>query len=106
MKNLRQLKATRFLREFKTKNWTRRGLDYLLAKIDRSGFVDRVSGSGLPRAARTAGNVAVVEEMALSQEDKPLTHRSVRQIARESGIHRSSVHRIVKTDLQLNCSSA
>jgi len=40
-----------------------------LAKIDRSGSVDRVVGSGRPRTARTAGNVTVVEEMALSQED-------------------------------------
>jgi len=38
IKNLRQLKgytAVRFLREFEYKNWTRSGLDYLLAKIDR-----------------------------------------------------------------------
>ena len=44
IKKLRQLKgytSTRFLREFETKNWTRRGLDYLLAKIDSSGSVDR-----------------------------------------------------------------
>ena len=72
IENLRQLKgytATRFLREFRSKNWTRGGLDTLLAKIDRSGSVDRVVGSGRPRTARTAGNVTVVEEMALSQED-------------------------------------
>ena len=75
----------------------------MLAKMDRTGCVDRVTGSGRPRTARTAGNVSVVEEMALSQEDNPRTHRTVRQIARESGIHRSSVHRIVKADLQLKC---
>ena len=88
IKNL-QLKgytAVRFLREFESKNWTRSGLDYLLAKIDRSGSVDRVSGSGRPRTARAIGNVTVVEEMALSQEDKPRIHRTIRQIARESGI--------------------
>ena len=87
IKNLRQLKgytSTRFLRKFETKNWTRRGLDYLLAKTDRSGSIDCVAGSGHPRTARATGNVAVVEEMALSQEDKPRTHRTVRQIARES----------------------
>ena len=68
IKNLRQMKgytATRFLREFKTKNWTRGGLNTLLEKIDRTGSVDRVTGSDRPRTARTAGNVAVVEEMAL-----------------------------------------
>ena len=70
IKNLRQLKgytAVRFLREFESKNWTRSGLDYLLAKIDRSGSVDRVSGSGRPRTARAIGNVTVVEEMAPSR---------------------------------------
>jgi len=87
IKNLRQLEgytAVRFLREFESENWTGSGLDYLLAKIDRSGSVCRVSGSGHPRTARAignCGNVTVVEEMALSQEDKPRTHRTVRQIA-------------------------
>jgi len=61
-----------------------------------------MAGSGRPRTARAAGNV-VVEKMALSQEDKPRTHRSVRHISRESGIHRSSVHRIMKTGLKLKC---
>jgi len=84
IKNLRQLKgytAVRFLREFESKNWTRIGSDYLLAKIDCSGSVDRVSGSGHPHTARAIGNVNIVEEMALSQEDKPHTHCTVRQIA-------------------------
>jgi len=73
IKNLRQLKgytAVRFLREFESKNWTRSGLDYLLAKIDRSGSVDRVSGSGRHRTARAIGNVTVVDKMALSQEER------------------------------------
>lgn len=106
IKGLRELKgysATRFLREFPTKNWTKGGLTYLLAKIDRRGSVDRVAGSGRPRTARTAENITIVEDMVLSQEDAPLTHRTVRQIARESGIHRSSVHRIVKKELHLKC---
>ena len=54
-----------FLREFKTKNWTRSGLDYLLAKIDRTGSVERMAGSGHPRTTRATGNV-VVEKMAVS----------------------------------------
>ena len=39
--------TTRFLREFKTKNWSRGGLDCLLAKIGRTGSVDRVADSGI-----------------------------------------------------------
>ena len=61
LKNLRQLKgytAVRFLREFESKNWTRSGLDYLLAKIDRCESVDRVSGIGRPRTACATGNVS------------------------------------------------
>ena len=106
IKSLRELKgysSNRFLREFQTKNWTKGGLDHLLAKIDRSGSVDRVVGSGRPRSSRTVGNIAIVEDLVLSQENAPCTHRTVREIARESGIHRSSVHRIVKKDLQLKC---
>jgi len=41
LKNLQQLKgytANRFLREFKTKNWTRGGFKTLLEKIDSTGF--------------------------------------------------------------------
>jgi len=37
IKSLRELKgygSTHFLREFSTKNWTRRGLDNLLVKTD------------------------------------------------------------------------
>ena len=47
IKRLRELKgygSRRFLREFPTKNWTRRGLDNLLA--GRTGSIDRVEGSG------------------------------------------------------------
>ena len=64
-KNLRQLKgytATHFLREFKTKNWTRGGLKSLLEKIDRTGSIDCVTGSGHPRTAHTAGNVAAISQ--------------------------------------------
>ena len=37
----------------------------MLEKTDRTGSVDHVTGSDRPRTARTAGIVAVVEEMAL-----------------------------------------
>jgi len=39
----------------------------------------------------------------VSQEDKPQTHRTVREIARETGIPRSSVVCIIKKDLRLKC---
>ena len=37
----------------------------------------------------------------LSQEDKPKRHRSGREISPETAILRSSVHRIIHSDLQL-----
>jgi len=66
IKNLRQLKeytAARFLREFKRKNWTRGGLKTSLEKIDRTGSIDCVTGSGHPHTARTAGNVATITHL-------------------------------------------
>jgi len=65
IKDLRQLKgytAKCFLRKFKTKNWTKGGLKTLLEKIDRTGFIDCVTGSGRPRTARTAGNAAAISQ--------------------------------------------
>ena len=39
----------------------------------------------------------------MSQENQPNTHRSVREISRETGIRQSSVFRIVHNDLGLKC---
>jgi len=39
----------------------------------------------------------------MSQEDKPPTHRTVRKILRETGIHRSSLSQIICKDLHLKC---
>ena len=106
IKVLRQEKgfgAKRLLKEFPNKNWSVNSLNKLLQKIDRTGSVDRKPGSGKTRKARTAQNVDSVEELVLSQEDAPGTHRTIRQIARELDISRSSVHRMVKRDLKLVC---
>lgn len=93
----------RLLKEFPDKGWTRGGLNTLLAKIDRTGSSQRKPGSGRPRTARTTENVEHVESLILSQEDKPQTHHTQRQISREIGISQSSVRRIVKSDLRLRC---
>jgi len=44
-----------------------------------------------------------VENLVLRQEDKPKRHRSAREILHETGILRSSVHRIIHGNLQLMC---
>ena len=60
-------------------------------------------GSGRPRTARTEDNVAQVEELVLSHEGAPPSHRSTRQVSRKIGVHRSSVSRIIHKDLTLKC---
>jgi len=47
--------------------------------------------------------VETVDDLLLSQENKPQTHRTVREISRETGIHRSSVSQIICKDLHLKC---
>jgi len=106
IKILRQEKgygAKRFLREFANRSWCRSSLDKLLKKIDDTGTVDRKAGSGKRRTTRTVENVELVEGMALSQENAPGTHRTVRQIAREIGISKTAVHEIIAQDLKLVC---
>ena len=85
------------------KNWKLEGVKKLLRKIRSTGSIERQPGSGRKRSTRTDDNVEKVEELVLSQENKPQSHRSVRQISRETGIHRSSVSRIIHDDLNLKC---
>jgi len=79
------------------------GLDYVLKKLRQTGTVERKVGSGRRRSSRTTQNIDAVEDLIASQEDKPRTYRSTRQISRETGVSQSSVVRIVKNDLSLKC---
>jgi len=89
----------RLLNEFPEQGWKLDSVKTLLKKVRLTGTTERQKGSGRPRSAGTDNNVQKVEELVLSQEDKPKTHLSIRQIARRTGIHRSSVCRIVDRDL-------
>ena len=88
--------AKKLIREFPDKGWNVRGLSYLLKKLRDTGTTARQPGSGRRWSARTDENVDVVNNLVLSQEGAPKTHRTTRQIARETGIHHSSVYRIVR----------
>ena len=81
------------------------GRNFSLASVKRLQCIRliRKSGSGRRRTARCGTNVELVEDLAFSQEDAPGTHRTVRQIARETGITKSSVHSIMRHDLKLKC---
>ena len=91
--------SRRFLKEFRNTDWSRQGLDKLLNKIDKHGSIERIIGSGRPRSVRTQETIGAVGELAMSQEEKPGTHRSVRQISHELSMLRSSVHDIIHNSL-------
>ena len=95
----------KLIREFPDKGWNVRGLNYLLKKLRDTVTTARQPGSGRRRSARrpTDENVDVVNNLVLSKEGAPKMHQTTRQIARETGIHHSSVYRIVRKDLQLKC---
>jgi hypothetical protein len=95
--------ARRFLKEFPLKRWSLAGLNRLLKNITVTGSSDRKPGSGRPKSCRTDENVAAVEDLVMSQDSQPGTHRSLNEIAREVGVSTTTVHRIVHNDLRLKC---
>src|SRR6218665_2163668 len=97
--------ANQLIKDFPDRGWTLGGLKKLLRKIDLTGSSERRAGSGRPRTARKNEKIEQVQELVLSQEDKPRSHLTIREITREVGISKTSVHRptIVKQDLALKC---
>ena len=87
--------------EFKSIKWDVTTVNRLIGKIVSTGTTTRKAGSGRPVTARTLENIAVVKELALSQEDSPGSHTSQWGITRLTGISRRSVQRIIKGDLNL-----
>src|ERR1700743_1908789 len=85
----------KFLNEFPGKNWNRRALYRLIAQIDAVGNAGRKQGRGRPRSGRSEANIETDQDMILSQDDAPCTHRTFCQISRETGISKSSVHHII-----------
>ena len=100
---LKDYSTRRLIKEFPSKGWNKNGLDKLLRKIRSTGSVDRKPGSGRPHSMSTAEKIDAVQDLVLSQEDKPQTHRSTRQISRETGISQRTVVRIIHEDLKLKC---
>src|SRR5271163_3081956 len=71
--------------------------------IDSLDTVSRIKSSSRKRSIRTDENIQLVNDLILSQDDKPQTHRSQDEIVREIGISRTSVRQIIKNDLGLKC---
>jgi len=93
----KQYGARRLLSELPDKGWKLASIDSLLKKICRTGTL---SGN---HAAVDRVHRGAVDDLVLSQEDKPKRHQSAREISHETAILRSSVHRIIHRDLQLKC---
>jgi transposase len=105
IKNLRLEKhwgAKKMIAFFPNKPWTLSGIEGIIRRVDLTGNHARKEGSGRPKTVRREENIHMVKEMICSQEGEPGMHKSPREIAKETGIHRSSVQRIVKRDLKLN----
>jgi len=73
--------ARHFKTEFLNKGWTKNSINRLLVKF---GTVDSCPDSSRC-SAHTDENVDTVESLLMSQEDKPQSHWTVREISREVG---------------------
>jgi len=95
----KQYDTRRMLSEFPDNIWKVGSIDSLLKRFRKTRtIVQQPAGSARPCIRRVA-----VEDLVLSQEDKPKRHRSTREISHETAILCSSVHRIIHRDLQLKC---
>lgn len=84
------------------KTWSIAQIHRICKRVDETGSaLWRKSGSGRPKTARSMTNIAAVEALICSQEGKPGTSLSTRQIAAQVGICVKSVRNIAKHDLGL-----
>ena len=76
IKNLYYFKsygAKRLISEFPDKGWKKTTVNDF-----ETGSTTRKSGSGRARTLRTVANISAVNDLVLSQEDAPKTHRTTR----------------------------
>ena len=88
--------AGRICKEHPSKKWHRTSVQNLINRFKAFGTMERRPGSGRPRTVTTPENEALISELICSQEDKPGTHLSPREIEKCTVIKRSSVVRMVK----------
>lgn len=58
----------------------------LVSYIDRTGSSSCQTGIGRLRTTRSKENIGKIQELILREEDRPQTHLTQREIARELGI--------------------
>jgi AraC-like DNA-binding protein len=93
--------AKKIVKELEHRHWSLSTIKKMIKKIDETGSTRRKVGSGRPRSARTPANIQTVQDMICSRDSEPGTHKSPREIARQTGISRTTIQRIAKIDLKL-----
>ena len=85
------MEQKKFIKEFPNKNWSLSSVKKLLTKNDQTSSVDRKPGSGKKHTIWIAQNTDSVEELVLSQERALGTHKTICQIAEETGISKANL---------------
>ena len=68
--------AKRLKSEFPAKGWKKTTVNDFFKRLKETGSTTRKSGSGRPRTVRTVANISAVNDLVLSREDAPQTHRT------------------------------
>ena len=89
--------AWRIQKDHPEKDWNRESLNKLLARINETGSIERAKGSG----RRTEETLDIIEELILSQEDAPGTHKTPSEIADFLECSERTVNYAVRDDLDL-----
>src|ERR1043165_6771560 len=94
----------RILSAYPLKQWKIDSVKSICRRFKRTGSAaTRKVGSGRPQSAHCKENIDAVLHLICSQEDKPGTNKSTREIARRVEISQTSVMKIAKKDLGLLC---
>ena len=83
-------------KDYSSKNWNYTSFKRLLKRFKDSGTMNRKEGSDQPRSVTTKEKTDLIEERICSQEEAPHTHLTPRKIAKQTGISRSSIRRMIK----------
>ena len=87
------------IKEFPMKGWNVLSVNRVLKGLLETVSTDRHPGTVRLRTSRTTENIGAVNDLILSQESAPHTHRTTRQLAREREIPQLSVACIIHKDV-------
>jgi len=77
---LNRYKAMKLMNKYPNKWWIKIGIKRLPIKFGDTGAVSRLEHSGGPWCAHTEENVNLVNNLVVSRDNMPQTHRTVREI--------------------------